>query len=233
MMLCCVDHRHVAQSSITKYRLKIYKGVNAWITPSTLFIVCIQILGYLIQCLLDNEYVEYVWATSASPFEIWRYVTYACIHGSLYHLVSNISLTLILAPTLEFVQGSTTVAVVWTLGVILGGLAHVMLDSVAVVGSSAGVYALLVSRIVDVLVNTEYMRTATLRLLTLICLGAPGFVDWLTTDALTTTSHAAHVGGAIGGLVASIICVQSVDGHFMLYRLSPMCSRPCTSSCSR
>lgn len=183
-----------------------------WFIPSTTAIVLLQVIAYSIQSILHDDYVDYLWATRLHGFEAWRYLSYGFIHASLLHLISNVSMTLILAPTLEFVQGSVTVAVTWLVGVILGGVTHALENTeVAVVGSSAGVYALIVVRILDIIANSENMRTWTLRLLTICCLALPGLVDWLTTERFTTTSHAAHVGGAIGGFIASIACVRNVS----------------------
>jgi len=213
MCLCCADDR---RSSIetSDYRELLYNGVRMWFTPSTLIIVLVQLIVYCVQLVLDNDGAEHFWASRTYPYELWRYVTYGFIHASLAHIVANVSMTLILAPTLEFVQGSLVVAVTWVGGVVGGGLAHVLYnDGLAVVGSSAGVYALIVVRISDVIVNSRNMRTWTLRLLTLCCLALPGLVDWITTDSFTTTSHSAHIGGVIAGILVSLTCVRNISRY--------------------
>jgi membrane associated rhomboid family serine protease len=89
-----------------------------WFTPSTLIIVLVQLIVYCVQLALDYDGAEHFWASRTYPYEVWRYVTYGFIHASLAHIVANVSMTLILAPTLEFVQGSLVVAVTWAGGVV-------------------------------------------------------------------------------------------------------------------
>lgn len=197
---------------LSPYRLLLYKRVRAWFLPASFLLVLSQQIVYLVQLYTDNKYLDDVWASGDSNwYELWRYVTYGFVHASLMHIVSNVAMTLVLAPTLEFIHGPFTVAFVWLTGVLGGGILHSLVDpDIAVIGSSAGVYAILVARLYDVFVNAPNMGTWPLQLLTLFCLGLPGLVDWLTTDEYTSTSHAGHIGGAIGGLIAATISVRSI-----------------------
>jgi len=193
------------------YRAKLYKSVQAWVLPATTFIVFVQLLVYCIQLWTNDDHIGTFWASRKVIPQLWRLVTYAFVHGSLMHVISNVAMTLVLSPTLEFIHGPLVVCLVWGFGVIGGAVAHVSAnETIAVVGSSAGVYAILVARIYDVFVNMQNMRTWPLQLLTLFCLGLPGLVDWITTDELTTTSHSAHLGGAAFGFAAAIISVKKL-----------------------
>ncbi len=194
------------------YRERLYQKVKAFFLPATFSIVLLQLICYLIQDYTDNSDVSRFWATRDAPwYEFWRNITYGFLHASYMHLISNVAMTLVLAPTLEFIHGPFALIFVWSSGVFIGAYGHIIEnDHVAVVGSSAGVYAILVARLWDVVVNSENMKTWPLQLLTLFCLGLPGLVDWLTTDQYTSTSHAAHLGGAFAGIVAAVICIRKL-----------------------
>ena len=206
-------HRIVGSPHIIpsfKYRLALYNGFHFFLMVSTIIIVSLQIFAFSIQVLqTKSDPVLFIdttlWSTSEHWFQLYRYLTYAFVHASTAHLVSNVAMTLILAPTLEAVHGPLTTATTWGVGVILGGILHNLYNqNIAVVGSSAGVFALLAARIYDVFLNLEDMALWQLRLLTLICLGLPTFVDWTSSfHKITSLSHSAHFGGALGGIFIS------------------------------
>lgn len=197
------------------YRARLYQKVQAFFLPATFCLVVLQALCFVIQDVTEDAEISLFWVTRDAPwYEFWRNITYAFLHASYMHLISNVAMTLVLAPTLEFIHGPFAVVFIWLFGVFLGGYGHIIeYHNVAVVGSSAGVYAILVARLWDVLINSQNMKTWPLQLLTLFCLGLPGLIDWLTTDKFTSTSHAAHLGGAFGGLVSGVICIKKLQRH--------------------
>lgn len=94
----------------------------------------------LLQSALQGE----VW----NPGVIWRWVTYAFIHGNEVHLALNLAGLMIIGSKVERIGGAATVLKVFFAGVLIGGAAHLVLappeqKGMPLVGASGGIMALL------------------------------------------------------------------------------------------
>lgn len=83
--------------------------------------------------------------------EIWRYFTYMLIHDNWYHLILNVVIQCLIAIPLERQQDSIRVGLVYVSGGFLGALGAACISPDYVIGASAGVYALLISHMSDLL----------------------------------------------------------------------------------
>ena len=86
-------------------------------------------------------------------WEIWRYVTYMCVHIGIGHFVFNMIMQIIVGVFLEMQQegwmGSLRVAVVYMSGVVAGSLGTSLSDPhTFIAGASGGVYALIAAHLV-------------------------------------------------------------------------------------
>lgn len=91
--------------------------------------------------------------------ELWRYFTYALLHAGTAHLVINIILQLVVALPLESEVGRLNLLVVYVGGIVSGSLAASLVpDFTLLVGSSSGVYSLLMSHIPNIILVRRDFR---------------------------------------------------------------------------
>ncbi|KAJ8949218.1 hypothetical protein NQ314_008278 [Rhamnusium bicolor] len=87
--------------------------------------------------------------------EIWRFVTYMLVHDDWYHLILNVVIQCIFALLLERRQGHLRVLLLYLLGGVTGVLGASCVHPDLVIGASAGVYALLISNIADIVLVSK------------------------------------------------------------------------------
>ncbi|XP_072388673.1 protein rhomboid isoform X2 [Diabrotica undecimpunctata] len=95
--------------------------------------------------------------------ELWRFFTYMLIHDGWYHFMLNIVIQCIFAVLLEKRQGHLRVLILYFLGGFTGVLGASCVHPDLVIGASAGVYALLISNIPDIiLIDRIFIRIKNL-----------------------------------------------------------------------
>lgn len=76
--------------------------------------------------------------------EVWRLLTYAFLHGSAGHILSNLSFFVFIAMSLERIVGSRAIVALWAVSTAAGGLlATFLLPGASSVGASGGDYGFL------------------------------------------------------------------------------------------
>eukprot|EP00933_Yihiella_yeosuensis_P039665 TRINITY_DN33779_c0_g1_i1.p1 TRINITY_DN33779_c0_g1~~TRINITY_DN33779_c0_g1_i1.p1 ORF type:complete len:569 (-),score=119.20 TRINITY_DN33779_c0_g1_i1:118-1824(-) len=142
--------------------------------------------------------------------EVWRWITYQFSHGSFWHVAGNSALVILLGVPLEGFHGSRRVFLMFNCGVIGGALCYFVSDNhTRVVGMSGGVYALLGIHLGDILLNWRQKPFAKRELFFLIVLGIFDIMfAFFRKDS--STSHSAHFGGWIAGLISSIVLAENL-----------------------
>ncbi|KAJ8910386.1 hypothetical protein NQ315_017279, partial [Exocentrus adspersus] len=84
-------------------------------------------------------------------FQIWRFVTYMLVHDDWYHLSLNVVIQCIFALLLEKRQGHLRILLLYLLGGVTGVLGASCFHPDLLIGASAGVYALLISNVADII----------------------------------------------------------------------------------
>merc|ERR1719215_1065840 len=134
-------------------------------------------------------------------FQFWRLWTYQWCHGSLWHVLINVLGNLVIGGELEAVHTTWNIAWLYNWGVLTGALFMATVQPhTPVVGSSGGVWTLLGARVANIILNGGEMATLKPR----ICiLGLVLGIELLKAVVNTSeaTSHAAHFGGLICGLL--------------------------------
>lgn len=143
--------------------------------------------------------------------QIWRWMTYQFTHIGVAHVLSNVLLNLALGIPLEGIHGPLRLATMFNVGV-FGGACCAMVSDVhtAVVGCSGGCYALLGIHTADLIMNWSEKK---FRLPTLLLLGTLVGIDVLAyagSAGEDNKSHAAHVGGAIAGLLVGVTTCKNM-----------------------
>ena len=161
----------------------------------------------------------------------WQLLSYGFLHGSWFHLLCNIIFLLLMGSRIEFMLGGVTLLKVFLLGIIGGGLCHLLLGSSGenvLVGASAGCVALLLltttlspqSRMAPLPLSAKNLGAGVLLGSLFLSLFQPGlhlpfFAEIGRTGSrifgedLFQVGHACHLGGALSGWL---------HGHWMLRR---------------
>lgn len=150
--------------------------------------------------------------------EIWRFLTYMFVHSGYFHIVFNILVQLMLGLPLEMVHRWWRILLIYLSGVVAGSLTVSLTDpSTYLAGASGGVYALIAAHLANVVANWAEMEFAALRLLTFLTLagvdvGVAVYYRY-TLEEETKVSYAAHVSGAVVGLLLGIIVLRNLREH--------------------
>ena len=138
---------------------------------------------------------------------------------------------LLLGCCLEFVHGTLRVGLLYILGVITGSLtALVVTPNTMLVGASGGDFCLIAAVIANVVLNCDSMHIAgsltRLLLMGKLCIGWPrldwnylggyiGYEIYATlqrfNDSTNSVSWAAHMGGAMTGLLCGVVLLRNVQ----------------------
>ncbi|GJQ75786.1 rho-6 [Trypoxylus dichotomus] len=146
--------------------------------------------------------------------EVWRYFTYMVIHDNWYHLILNVVIQCLIAIPLERQQDSIRVGLLYLGGGFLGALGAACTSPDYVIGASAGVYALLISHISDLLLNFKSIRYKKTRF---IVVGMIVMSDVIYNavhfykDSVPSISWGAHVFGAIAGLIFGLMIYKTYN----------------------
>lgn len=147
--------------------------------------------------------------------EVWRWFSYQFTHIGFNHVVINAALMLALGIPLERFHGTGRVAFIFNAGVFGGACGYFVADNHSrTVGMSGGCYGLLGMHMANITINHCGQRAfcaSQLALLGLLCT-----VDILQATVLNEfeqTSHAAHGGGFVAGLMACAVVGRRVSSR--------------------
>jgi len=186
----------------------IQGGVVPWRNQGLLVkAVLVLCTGLFIGQLAGGSGLERVLRLSRESLadgQIWRLVTYAFLHGGVWHLAFNLLVLWMLVPGLAARVGEGRLAMIAGLAVIAGGLAHCAFSIVPVIGISGAIYAVLVLTAwfwprQRVLVFFVFPMPMYLFVLVLA-----GMEILMTMQPGSMTAHWAHLGGAVMGLLAGV-----------------------------
>lgn len=146
--------------------------------------------------------------------EVWRFLTYMFVHSGYFHIIFNILVQLMLGLPLEMVHRWWRVLLIYLSGVVGGSLTVALTDPHSfLAGASGGVYALIAAHLANVVANWAEMEFAALRLLTFLTLAGVDTgvaVYYRLTEVETQVSYAAHIAGAVVGLLLGIVVLRNL-----------------------
>ncbi|XP_040563771.1 rhomboid-related protein 2 [Lepeophtheirus salmonis] len=163
----------------------------------------------------EPVYLGYLIFNPFKKREVWRFVTYMFVHSGYFHLTFNILVQLLLGIPLEMVHRWWRVLLIYFCGGIAGSLLSSLTDgTVYIAGASGGVYALITAHLANVIFNWKEMEYPILRLLAfLLAMGIDiGVAIYYRygVGVETKTAYAAHLGGAIVGLLLGIVILRNI-----------------------
>lgn len=176
---------------------QLWSSIRRSRTPATFALLGVIATGYVAQLVYGESLVYYfgfypplMWA------EPWRIITSAFIHSGIMHVMFNGYSLWVLGNLIERVIGPARFLLVFTMSVIAGCLAVVVLSPESLtVGASAGIFGLFSALF---LINRGFGGN-NVSLLAIIGLNlAIGFI-------VPGIAWEAHIGGLIGGLVTTLV----------------------------
>lgn len=143
-------------------------------------------------------------------YQVWRYISMMLVHTRLCHLMTNISLQLMLGVLLEIVHNWLPIALIYFASVIGGSLFITLLNPNSyAVGASAGVYGLLSSHLSSIILDWNDWNNKWLRLsMVLFYIFLDFFINLNFAADDFDTNYACYVGGAITGFLVSILVLK-------------------------
>ena len=159
-------------------------------------------LSYLIQLLVPS-YESSLWISGAEfdQGQYWRLITVAFVHGDFFHLGFNLYALHVLGTPVELYFGATRYVIVLLISLIFGSLASALFNDpyTASVGASGMVFGLFGAlALVGARVGIEWRGIIGIVLINFALGFVLGGIDWR-----------AHVGGLIGGTLATLLLDRS------------------------
>ena len=155
----------------------------------------------------------------------WRLLSYAFLHAGIMHIFFNMYFLYSLGPIMEAMWGSSRTLLLYLVAAVTGGCVVVWVNRtgaqghpIATVGASGALCGLLTSLGVWVMLNREHLPPALAASLSrnitinLVFIGIMSFV-------IPQVSWEGHLGGAIGGALASFPLQLSRYGDTWLHRI--------------
>lgn len=143
-----------------------------------------------------------------------QYLTYFLVHGSLFHLVTNLYFLVVFGDNVEELLGPVRYILVLVIATAVSGLAHVLLEpqsEIPLVGASGGIsaivvyYGLALPKVrLSIFFLLFWVRIAAIwALIVWLAVQISGVFDQM--NGMSDISFAGHLGGAAVGLIAWLI----------------------------
>jgi membrane associated rhomboid family serine protease len=208
------------------WRLReLFNARLSWITV----LVLLLIYFFTVKCGENNTVALYekfgLTKEGLIQGRLWQLFSYAFLHGSWSHVISNSVLILMMGSRVEWILGSRVFLKIVTLGVISGGIFHLLLNSRDVgvlVGFSAACMSLLTafttlspdSKMMFLPVTGKNMGRGILISSILLALMNPSlrlpifstagiWLSQIAGDNFFQIGHACHFGGGVAGYLVA------------------------------
>lgn len=223
-VICTIDEEFPTKKGDKLYYEDHYK---CWPLPLFTIIITLVELAFFVYYSVANETVNLAWLKSESVFvyrpdkrlELWRFVSYALLHVDLRHLVSNLVMNLCFGLPLEMIHGNLRIGVVYMAGVLAGSLGtSIFNNNLYLMGTSAGIYALLAAQLADILLNHNNMTLPIVRFIGIFLIASTdvGITFYYNFKAKQlcqpySVSFLAHLSGALAGLTIGLCILKNFD----------------------
>lgn len=178
-----------------------------WRMYSTMAIVFVQIIIYVFDQQIDNKLTKILEFQPKNKREAWRYLSYSFIHNSWLHLVGNCTFQLLAGALLEPLYSALRVSGVFAIGVVSGSLVQAVFNhAYALLGSSAGVYALMVSLVPNVFLNWQEQLHGKSKIILIILFIIKVILDYFMPEG---SSIPAHLAGVFSGVVFGLLIFEN------------------------
>lgn len=186
-------------------------------TPFVQAILLANVIGFLLQGLMPNLiYWFALWPGTSSgllgalPWQApWQLVTYAFLHGDLWHIAFNMLAVWMFGTQIEHVWGTRRLAWTYFIAVIAGGVCHLLVGALfgvgggPVIGASGGVFGILLVYALLFPNNKIMLLIPPIPLPARVFVGLYAALELFlgVSGSQQGVAHFAHLGGLVGGWI--------------------------------
>ena len=212
----CPDHANVgaAKTSPARTIQSVRRSTSAVAAPATMVLIALNVAVYVITAAqggginLPGGQLFSDWAlngAAVSNGEWWRLVTAMFLHGSLLHLAFNMFALYWLGTIIEQALGTPRFLLVYVVSGLAGSAGALWFSSAfaVTVGASGAIFGL-----IGALLILEYLATGSLLGQAMILI----LVNFAFTFAVPGISKGGHIGGLLGGIVATYALMRYRGG---------------------
>jgi membrane associated rhomboid family serine protease len=212
----CPDHANIGAVKQTPARtIQSVRGrTRSVAAPATMVLIALNVVVYVITAAqgggpnLPGGQLFADWALQGaiiSTGEWWRLVTAMFLHGSLLHLAFNMLALYWLGNIIEDALGTPRFLIVYIVSGLAGSAGALWFSSAfaVTVGASGAIFGL-----IGALLILEYFATGSLMGQAMILI----LVNFAFTFAVPGISKGGHIGGLIGGIVATYALMRYRQG---------------------
>ena len=208
----CPDHANVGavKTSPARTMQSVRRSTRSVAAPATMALIGINVVVYMITAAqgggisLPGGELFSNWALqglAVSDGEWWRLVTAMFLHGSVLHLLFNMLALYWLGTIIEQALGTPRFLLVYFVSGLAGSAGALWLSSAlaVTVGASGAIFGM-----IGALLILEYLTTGSLMGQAMVLI----LVNMALTFAVPGISIGGHLGGLVGGIVATYALMQ-------------------------
>lgn len=214
------DINHKTESDNKKFE-KIFSKKKILITY-ILIVLCIIMYGVTV--LMGDSNLVYITLGANNKIlvkngQIFRLITYAFLHGSLIHLITNMYSLWIIGNQVENNLGKVRMIIIYFVSALCGGMLSCIFNDGISVGASGAIFGLMGALVYFGMHYRLYLHDALKNKLIPVIL-----VNLIIGFSITGIDNYCHIGGLIGGFLASMACgvpesknkLEKVNGIILL-----------------
>ena len=214
------DINHKTESDNKKFE-KIFSKKKILITYILIFL-CIIMYGVTV--LMGDSNLVYITLGANNKVlvkngQIFRLITYAFLHGSLIHLITNMYSLWIIGSQVENNLGKVRMIIIYFVSALCGGMLSCIFNDGISVGASGAIFGLMGALVYFGMHYRLYLHDALKNKLIPVIL-----VNLIIGFSITGIDNYCHIGGLIGGFLASMACgvpesknkLEKVNGIILL-----------------
>lgn len=214
------DINHKTESDNKKFE-KIFSKKKILITYILIFLCVIM---YGVTVLMGDSNLVYITLGANNKIlvkngQIFRLITYAFLHGSLIHLITNMYSLWIIGNQVENNLGKVRMIIIYFVSALCGGMLSCIFNDGISVGASGAIFGLMGALVYFGMHYRLYLHDALKNKLIPVIL-----VNLIIGFSITGIDNYCHIGGLIGGFLASMACgvpesknkLEKVNGIILL-----------------
>ena len=190
----------------------------------TYILIFLCIIMYGVTVLMGDSNLVYITLGANNKIlvkngQIFRLITYAFLHGSLIHLITNMYSLWIIGSQVENNLGKVRMIIIYFVSALCGGMLSCIFNDGISVGASGAIFGLMGALVYFGMHYRLYLHDALKNKLIPVIL-----VNLIIGFSITGIDNYCHIGGLIGGFLASMACgipesknkLEKVNGIILL-----------------
>lgn len=172
----------------------------------TYILIFLCIIMYGVTVLMGDSNLVYITLGANNKIlvkngQIFRLITYAFLHGSLIHLITNMYSLWIIGSQVENNLGKVRMIIIYFISALCGGMLSCIFNDGISVGASGAIFGLMGALVYFGMHYRLYLHDALKNKLIPVIL-----VNLIIGFSITGIDNYCHIGGLIGGFLASMAC---------------------------